>query len=73
MYLPTPPPRQGVTQRQFFMWSLTDLNSQFYFSKTRRLTKAKEPILPNKAKEPSLPNNLLIAGANNWIHTFPKY
>ena len=35
-----------MTQGQFFKRSLTGLNSEFSFSKTSRLTKAKEPSLP---------------------------
>ena len=30
-----------------FKWSFTGFNSEFYFSKTNRLTKAEEPSLPN--------------------------
>ena len=32
--------------RSIFKWSLTGLNSEFSFSKTSSLTKAKEPSLP---------------------------
>ena len=29
-YLPTPPLGQDMTQSQFFKWSLTGLNSEFF-------------------------------------------
>ena len=50
-----PPPRLGqdMTRGQFLKWSLTGLNSEFSFSETSCLA---------KAKEPSLPYYLLIAG-----------
>ena len=48
-----PSARAGYDTRSIFKWSLTGLNSEFYFSKTSCLT---------KAEEPSLPFYLLIAG-----------
>ena len=45
-YLPTPPLGQDMTQGQFFKRSLTDLNSELFFSQTSCLTKAEEPSLP---------------------------
>ena len=43
---PTPSLGQDMTQGQFFMRSLTGLNSEFSFSYTSCLTKAEEPSLP---------------------------
>ena len=53
-----------MTQGQFFMRSLTGLNSEFSFTQTSCLT---------KAEEPSLPYYLPIAGGGiiGFI-TFPK-
>ena len=41
-YLPTPPLGQDITQGQLFKRNLTGLNSEFSFSETSCLTKAKE-------------------------------
>ena len=37
----------GYDIRLIFKWSLTDLNSEFSFSKTSCHTKVKEPSLPS--------------------------
>ena len=41
-----PSARAGYDTRSIFKWSLTGLNSEFSFSKTSCLTKAKESSLP---------------------------
>ena len=41
-----PSPRAGYDTRSIFKQSLTDLNSEFFFSKTSCLTKAEEISLP---------------------------
>ena len=53
------------TQRQFFQWGITGLNSEFSFSWTGCHT---------NAKELSLPYYLPIAREREkrWIHAFPK-
>ena len=45
-YLPNPFARAGYDTRSVFKRSLTGLNSEISFSKTRSLTKAEEPSLP---------------------------
>ena len=48
MYLLTnPSTRAGCDTRSMFKWSLTGLNSEFSFSLTGCLIKAKEPDLPH--------------------------
>ena len=44
---PTPPPQTGCNTRSIFKQSASDLNSDFPFSQTGCLTKAKESNLPN--------------------------
>ena len=53
MHLPIPMYKQDVTQDQFSKWSLTGLNSEFFFS---------EPSCYTKVKESSLSYYLLIVG-----------
>ena len=45
LYLPNPSARTGYDTRSIFKRSLTGLNSEFSFSLTSCLTKAKEPSL----------------------------
>ena len=63
-YLPTPPLGQDMTQGQFFKWSLTGLNSEFFLLLD---------LLPHQAWRTQ--SALLFTHSwreNNWIHTFPK-
>ena len=61
---PTPLQKLDITQGQFSKWSLTGLNSDFFFSLTGCHT---------KVKEPSLSYYLLIAGGRIvGILTFPR-
>ena len=61
MYLPNPSAEAGCDTRSILLWSLTDLNSEFSFSKISFHT---------KVKELNLPYYLPLAG--DWIYTFPK-
>ena len=59
-----PSTQEGYDTRSIFKWSLTGLNSEYFFSSTSCLTKAED-----------LQSVLLFTHSwkeNNWIHTFPQ-